>query len=472
MLAELINKSVCKGIFPSILKNAYVIPIHKGGNAASTNNYRPISILSNLSKVYEKIVHRQLLNYLNMHDILHPNQYGFRANHTTSQAILTFLQRVYDSLDEGNLYFAIFMDFRKAFDSVSHSILLSKLNSYGIRGIPLSWFRSYLSSRKQHVIVNNQVSEERQVNCGVPQGSILGPLLFLIFINDFPLCSGYFEFILFADDSTLSCTIPRNQINHIHSVINSELENVNNWLKRNKILLNVDKTKYIVFSHTSFYNLPSIQINNTEIECVKSTRFLGLILDHNLRFHEHVNMGSAKISRSLGVFSRINKFLPRTVMILLYYSLIHPCFTYAIEAWFGSPCYVRDKMIMLHKRAVRVITCSDYFAHTAELYRDLKFLNVQSIYRLNVGCHMFKTLTVLLYDPILLNYVNSHTNQHNHSTRTVSNITLPRYNKTKSKSSIIYAASELWNSVDDNLKHHNSIDTFKFHFKSSLLNSQ
>jgi hypothetical protein len=183
------------------------------------------------------------------------------------------LQNTYNHLDKGELVFSMFLDFRKAFDSVHHSILLSKLNHYGIRGVAHDWFKSYLSNRYQYVAVNGAESTKSIVTTGVPQGSVLGSLLFLIFINDFPDCSKYFRFTLFADDSTISCSFPKNKIPQISNQINSELEHVNNWLSVNKIMLNTDKTKYMIFSYREEYTLPPIQIGNSIIDSTTCSKF-------------------------------------------------------------------------------------------------------------------------------------------------------------------------------------------------------
>lgn len=472
ILSVLINKSLSHGIFPNILKKAHVVPIHKGGDAELANNYRPISVLSDFSKIYERLVHSQLIGYLDSRNVLYTDQYGFRKNSSTSQASLSFLQCVYEALDAGDLYFSMFLDFRKAFDSVSHPILLSKLYSYGIRGIPHSWFHSYLSSRSQCVVINDTCSGEGQLTCGVPQGSILGPLLFLIFINDFPLCSDYFRFTLFADDSTISCRIPRNQLSGVHDIINAELNVVGEWLINNKIMLNIDKTKYVIFSYRMSYSLPSVKLHDNEIECVRSVRFLGLVLDSNLRFEEHISNISIKVSRSVGILSKVNSFLPRSILVMLYYALVHPYYMYAIEVWFNSPDYIKNRLIVLHKRALRVLTCSHYLAHSAPLYKTLGMLTLDNLFKLRIGIYMYKTLNIQTFNPVLRDFVDSNTDQHIYLTRNSSCITLPRYMKSKSQSCIFYVASSLWNSVSIDLKTLNSISQFKFHYKKFLLHSQ
>ena len=205
ILKELINRSFTESVFPKFCKVARVVPVFKSGSPSSVLNYRGISILPPFSKIIEKVVHKQLSDYLLSNNLLNPNQYGFRKNRSTTDAIVDMTQYIYDNLDCGDIVISFFLDFAKAFDTVNHAILLQKLQWYGIQDSALNWFNSYLSGRLQYVSLDGFNSQVHTIDRGVPQGSILGPLLFLIFINDFPNCSNFFKFTLFADDSTLTC---------------------------------------------------------------------------------------------------------------------------------------------------------------------------------------------------------------------------------------------------------------------------
>ena len=238
----IINLTLKQGIFPDSLKITKVIPIFKQGSRSSCGNYRPISVLSALSKIFERCILNQLIFYCLTENILVSNQYGFRSGYSTTDCLVDLLDEITKALDEEKYAVTIFLDLSKAFDTVNHSILLSKLDLYGIRGNENQWFRSYLSNRKQKVFVNGVESNFLLVNSGVPQGSILGPFLFLIYINDFEKATNYFSLRLFADDTSLTAT--GKDLDVLLQRINFELPTIHEWLCSNRLTLNLSKTKY------------------------------------------------------------------------------------------------------------------------------------------------------------------------------------------------------------------------------------
>lgn len=469
VLAKLINSSMLSGIFPGYLKLARVIPLPKGGDSSLCSNYRPISILHILSKVYERVIHSQLYFYFDSNNIFYNHQYGFRSCKSTVQAILHQLQYTYDHLDDGDLVFSIFLDFRKAFDCVDHSILLSKLKFYGVGELALSWFRSYLSGRCQYVSVDGGESSRCDVTAGVPQGSIIGPLLFLIFINDFYSCSTIFKFILFADDSTLSYHFAKDQVTAAQVIINRELANVNRWLHSNKIQLNNDKTKYMIFSLKGDFQFPDILINGASIECVNKIKFLGVNIDSHLTFDAHIDYIISKVSRSLGVLYKLNKFLPSYILRSLYFSAIHPYMHYAIEAWYGAPGYLRSKVVILQKKAIRCISNLYYNDHTDPYFASLKILKLDDLFKFNIGVYMFRAVSSLDFDVSLRSSLRSHSDNHSHDTRNKSSLVAPRCNRSKSMSSIHFNGVAVWNGIGGEIRESSSLNLFKFKFKKSLI---
>ena len=300
------------------------------------------------------------------------------------------MQCVYEGLDAGDVVISIFLDFSKAFDSVDHKILLSKLYRYGIRGGALEWFRSYLQNRKQYVDLDGTNSDVRSISHGVPQGSILAPLLFLLFINDLPYCSDFFKFTLFADDSNLLCKLGKNS--NIQEVINKNLIIVNNWLIANKIKINVEKSKFMVFSYKNSVNVDCFRFGTGVITSTSTIKFLGVLIDKKLNFKDHVSKLKNIISTKVGLLYRLNKILPHEILKFIYNSIVVPHLNYGIVLWYSAPSYVIQKLFIAQKKCVRAI-CNLSFNETTEPhFRKLKLLKLCDVYRKNLLVHFHDTV--------------------------------------------------------------------------------
>ena len=309
-ISNLINRCFSAGIFPDSLKNAHIIPILKSGCATDLKNYRPISLLPVLGKIFEKCLYQRLYGFLMSSSIISPFQFGFMRGRSTQDAITSLTEYIYETLNNRQIAIAIFIDLTKAFDTVNHNILLKKLSLYGIRGLPLKLLDSYLQNRTQTVIINNVPSSKKIVNVGVPQGSILGPLLFLLYINNLSQISDSSRSLLFADDTTI-CFRGPNMVNLV-SLVNSELEKLVGWANANRLTINLNKTFYMVFSNLSISSSPTILMNHTVITQQRSGKFLGVIVDDRLSFREHISYKGGKISKSLGKpILNLKSFIPR-----------------------------------------------------------------------------------------------------------------------------------------------------------------
>jgi hypothetical protein len=354
-LTMIFNQSFTSGVFPDKLKIAKVVPIYKKENAEVFSNYRPVSVFhACFSKILERLVFNRCMNYIDAHNILNEKQFGFRSNHSTYMAILQLVDKINNAVERSETTIGIFLDLSKAFDTIDHNILLTKLEHYGFRGIVLQWFKNYLSNRKQYVSYNTCESELKHIICGVPQGSILGPLLFILYVNDIVYTSKILNIILFADDTTILYS--SKHINSKICLVNRELEEVSNWFKANKLSVNASKTNYMVLgtpkmtslndTHASTSNDQievKILLDNSELKRVNYTKFLGVLIDECLTWKCHINCVSKTISRNIGVMNKLKHFIPARILHTLYCTLILPYINYGILVWGNT----LDKLVKL-----------------------------------------------------------------------------------------------------------------------------
>ena len=377
-LQHLTNLSLAQGIFPNELKIGNVVPIHKAKDVAVFSNYRPVSVLPAFSKLFEKIMYNRLIQFINENKLLYKYQFGFQKGKSTEMALIILLDKITEALDQGKYVIGVFLDFSKAFDTVDHSILLQKLERYGICGLYLDWFKDYLSNRKQCVTYNGCQSSYQTIKCGVPQGSILGPLLFLLYINDLSTVSNACFSILFADDTNMFIT-GRN-INEMCQQLNEDLKNIQNWLCCNKLSLNILKTNYMIFtSRNRHIEDIGVKIDNTNIERVYTTKFLGVQIDSKLTWKNHVDYISKKISKCAAIISKARKVLHKSTLINLYYTFAYPYFIYCNIIWGNTYAITNNKLMVIQKRLIRIVTSSPSRANTGPLFYANKLLNVYDI---------------------------------------------------------------------------------------------
>jgi hypothetical protein len=304
-LAHICNLSFICSQVPSGMKTAKVTPIYKSDAQDEFSNYRPISLLPNFSKILEKLMFNRMVEFLDKHKILYEHQYGFRQNYSTEYALIELSDKIAQSIDKKKLMIGIFVDLSKAFDTLNHEILLSKLAHYGIRGVSNEWFRSYLSNRNQFVVFNNVLSAKSKITTGVPQGSILGPLLFLLYINDICNSSQILHFILYADDTNIFYS--SENINELCTTINNELRCVMQWFITNRLSVNIKKTNFVIFgtqAKIKYISKCKIFMENIEIVQTNTAKFLGVLIDSNLSWKCHIDYITKKVAKSVGIIKK------------------------------------------------------------------------------------------------------------------------------------------------------------------------
>ena len=467
-LVHIFNLSLLNGEVPDTMKIAKVIPLFKKGDKLDITNYRPISLLPSISKILEKIICIRLVSFLKNENILSNFQFGFREKYSTTHALLSFIEKVAHAIDKSSHMVGIFLDFSKAFDTVNHDILLYKLSHYGVRGKALEWFRNYLSNRQQYVFVNNHSSELRNISCGVPQGSILGPLLFILYINDFSRSSDVLSFVLFADDTNLFFS--HDNPHTLAETINVELVKVLKWIRANKLSLNLQKTKYMLFSK-SIHSLPiDIAFEDFVLENVSNIKFLGVTVDNQLSWKFHINNICKVISRNIGIINRLKFHLPLASLLMLYSSLILPYLNYGILTWGNTHVTLLDKLLLLQKKALRIIFNMAPRSHTDSLFLDNNILKIKDLYLFQLGQFMYNynnnTLPAIFDEMFLKNQL-----VHKYPTRHSGEFHLPLLRTLLAQNTFIYTGPKFWNTLSDYIKNATSFNLFKKRIKLLLLQS-
>ena len=389
VLTNIFNRSFQEGVFPTKLKYAKIVPIFKGGSKLDVSNYRPISLLPIISKVLERLMYNRLISFLEKYNVIFEHQFGFQKNKSTTLAIMDLYHKIIDSMENKKTPSCIFLDFAKAFDTVNHNILLNKLEYYGIRGTSLNWFKSYLNNRIQRVSIGSILSENKTLLSGVPQGSILGPLLFLLYINDIQHSSNILKFHLFADDTSIFHS--HTNLDILESEINTELLNTTDWLIANKLSLNVKKSSFMTFSSKQCKSMRplSIKILEQNLEEKSATKYLGIIIDKHLDWSNHMHLVNQKINKGTGMIAKLRHYVPPNILRQTYYALIHSHLNYGITIWgFGKKKSIDEIIrstkkvirIMLFKNKYNTITCM--YEHANPLFNLLKILNFENSLKL------------------------------------------------------------------------------------------
>ena len=470
-LTNVFNYSFETATYPSQLKIAKVLALYKKNSSFLPENYRPISLLSCLDKIFEKLIHKRLMEFINKYKILILEQYGFLKNHSTMSALIDVIDNVRNYIDKGELALGIYLDLKKAFDTVNHSILLAKLEHYGFRGHVNQLIRSYLSNRKQYTIVDGSNSDTMLINTGVPQGSVLGPLFFLLYINDIITCLKHSKATLFADDTSL--LVHHKNIRTLKEQAEEDLKNVYDWLLANKLSLSWEKTNFIIY-HTPknkllVGNIRDLKVYNFSIKRVNCVKYLGLYIDDQLKWDEHVNYLCNTLSKNFHMFYSIRDILTENLKRQLYFSMVYSRIIYGIVIYGACRDSLLKKVQVLQNKLLKVLYKLPFRSDTDVMHLNLDILKVKDIYKYQIQKFVYESLNKTCIKQFHNFYKHNNT-IHQLNTRQQSQLHRARVKTKYGEHSIKYYGAGLWNSLDNNIQQSKSLDIFKKALRKSIIN--
>ncbi|CAH2095137.1 unnamed protein product [Euphydryas editha] len=480
-LTHIINRSIETNTFPSIWQQALVKPIPKNGNPLDVRDLRPISILPCMSKILEKIVHMQVSKYLEVNKILPEMQSGFRRHRSTVGGLIDVVDNIITSQDKGMGTLLALLDYSRAFDSINIPLLLSKLSYYGFSRSTIAWFDSYLKNRSQIVVVAKEDGSQCFSQCsaverGVPQGSILGPLLFILYSADIVKCINYSNYHLYADDIQVYISFHPSETQQAIAKFNSDLECISSWSDKNTLVLNPSKSKYLILGSTSQVkrieqNIPLVRIKDKAIERVTEARNLGVIFDESLHFEKHVNTTIANCFYRLKLLYRIRPYLSTQLRVRLCEALVLSKLNYA-DVVYGPRLLKRSKLAVQRVQNACVRYCWDVppRTHITPYLVKERILNMENRRRLHLACLLFDVIVykypLYLYNK--LSWMGEGNTQH--GTRShLRKLCLPRFYTAAFRGSFKYSASKCWNNLPPPLLEALTATSFKRKYKLLLV---
>ena len=465
------NQSLSQGVFPTDWKQAKVTPVYKSGATNNTNNYRPISVLPILSKLLERFVHTHLSSFLEENNLLTIVQSGFRRLHSTLTSLIHVTDKWLRNIEKGLVTGVVFIDLRKAFDTVDFSILEKKLHGYGVQGTELQWFSSYLQGRTQVVSIDGELSEPLPVTVGVPQGSILGPLLFLLYVNDLPDVPLKCNTNMYADDTELDYATKPSDLQIMETVINEDLSRLETYFEHNKLSLNVAKCEFLVIGtqqQVNKCNDISIKMCNTEVKNVHSAKYLGMTIDRNIKWDIHTDKLKNKISSKVALLQRLKKIVPIETLKQLYDTIVLPHFDYCDIIYGQCSDENLEKLQKLQNRAARILTGSGPQEHREDMFTKLKWLSLANRQQLHKCVMVYKALNGLA-PPYIRDSFVSNSQVHSYRTRNCNKLNIKPYKKEYYAKSFEISGARTYNNLPENVTCATSLNIFKSQLEKHLL---
>lgn len=457
----IMNEVIETGVIPRAWKISTITPIPKIKNTAKAEEFRPINTTDVDEKIFELIVKNQLVNFIEENQILAKTQSAFRAKHSCETAINYLINNWKEAIDKGETVIAVFLDLKRAFETVDRKRMIDKLKNYGIEGKELKLFENYMADRRQKVKYNGDISEELEIPIGLPQGTALSVILFILYINDIVKIGQHSQIALFADDTAITVT-DRNANNAINKM-NHDLKLIYNWLNTNKLMLNVNKTKWIKISNNKINDVNctnKVKIGDEEIEQVKCIKYLGIQIDDNLKMDSQINQLIKNTAKKINLLKRISHKLTYDIKKIIYYSIIAPNFNYC------STIYIlctKEQIMSLQKqqnRAMRIIIKCDFLTPREGMLNTLGWISVSQSIKLNCLIMVYKIINNLVPQYLKQN-ITYNRDIHNYNTRNINNFRLPKIITENSKKNIYYAGLKLYNDLPNEIKEAQTLKEFK-----------